>query len=173
MQSMNVGPIILVLDRGLAEEAKKLSGRTVATALPNRPLFPANFIPERLVQLHRPHRRHCRGGGGGSPRKATCTDARTGSLPDATVRFRRPATGQRREAVGDALDQRSAILELLDHSDRALALREIRSFLGCKTGETEIEGKPRCALGQRTGQLNRMRPGCTVETVMGTNTGQL
>ena len=55
-----------------------------------------------------------------------------------TVRFRRPATEQRSEVADDVLDQQSAILELLNHSDRALALREIRSLLGKETDERRL-----------------------------------
>ena len=52
-----------------------------------------------------------------------------------TVRFRRPAAVQRREIADDVLDQQSAILDLLNRADLALALREIRSLLGKGTDE--------------------------------------
>ena len=54
------------------------------------------------------------------------------------VRFRRPARMQHQDVADDVLDQQSAILELLNHADHALALREIRSLLGEATDERRL-----------------------------------
>ena len=55
-----------------------------------------------------------------------------------TVRFRRAREVPVRETEVDLTDQQSAILRLLRNSDRALALREIRSLVGEQTNERRL-----------------------------------
>ena len=55
-----------------------------------------------------------------------------------TVRFRRTREAPVRESEADLTDQQSTILRLLRGSDRALALREIRSLAGQQTNERRL-----------------------------------
>ena len=55
-----------------------------------------------------------------------------------TVRFRRPRETAVHESEADLTDQQSTILRLLRGSDRALALREIRSLAGQQTNERRL-----------------------------------
>ena len=52
--------------------------------------------------------------------------------------FRHGQFGPSRRAVSDLMEHQRAVLELLDQSDGALALREIRSELGPHTNERRV-----------------------------------
>ena len=57
-----------------------------------------------------------------------------------TVRFRRPGHQAARGSAADLTDQQNAVLELLQGSGRALALREIRASLGPNTDQRRLRG---------------------------------
>ena len=62
------------------------------------------------------------------------------SADSVTVRFRRPDHHEARRSAADLTDQQNAVLELLQGSGRALALREIRALLGADTDHRRLRG---------------------------------
>ena len=70
------------------------------------------------------------------------------------VRFRRPRETTVRESEADLTDQQSTILRLLRGSDRALALREIRSLAGQQTNERRLREDLAILKSKRLAQLS-------------------
>ena len=71
-----------------------------------------------------------------------------------------------RRGESDLSEQQQAIRELLDQSDRALALREIRSELGPETNERHLREDLAILKARGLAKATGHEPGSTLETLV-------